>query len=318
MYSPDYSTLGMNMQYRQLHEKGELEQRIEKAYQILKGCSLCPRRCGVDRLSGERGFCKVGELPMVSSFGPHFGEEPPLVGRFGSGTIFFTHCNLSCQFCQNYDISQLGHGEEISIKKLAQEMISLQKRGCHNINFVTPTHFVPQIMAALSVAIEGGLTVPLVYNCGGYESMETLRLLDGIIDIYMPDAKYSDWQKAETYSKAPDYPRVMKEALAEMHRQVGDLQIDVKGIAQRGLLIRHLVLPYDLAGTRETMRFIAREISPDTYVNIMDQYRPCYQARRYPLLTRRITAEEYEKAIDGALTEGLSRGFGAKSNWLLV
>ena len=302
--------------YRQLHEKGELEGRIEKAYRILEECSVCPRRCGVDRLKGEKGFCKAGKLPMVSSFGPHFGEEPPLVGRFGSGTIFFTHCNLSCQFCQNCDISQLGHGEEVSLEKLAGEMVSLQKRGCHNINFVTPTHFVPQIIASLSLAIEGGLTVPLVYNCGGYESVETLRLLDGVFDIYMPDAKYSDREKAATYSKAPDYPRVMREALKEMHRQVGDLEMDERGIARRGLLIRHLVLPYDLAGTRETMHFMAKEISPNTYVNIMDQYRPCYQARRHPVLSRRTTAEEYEKAVEVTLSEGLSRGFGVKSNWL--
>lgn len=295
--------------YRELYKQGELEGRIKKAYQILEECSLCPRQCRVNRLEGEKGFCQGGRLPMVSSFGPHFGEEPPLVGRRGSGTIFFTHCQLACQFCQNYDISQLGHGEEISLKELAKRMLSLQRMGCHNINFVTPTHFVPQIIAALSLAIEGGLTIPLVYNCGGYESMETLRLLDGIIDIYMPDAKYNDPDKAEMFSKAPRYPQVMKIALKEMHRQVGDLIMNEEGIAERGLLVRHLILPHRLAGSREIIRFLAREISPHTYVNIMDQYHPCYRAHHYPLLARRIMPGEYQEAIDIALKEGLRRGF---------
>lgn len=297
------------MQARKLYEKGELERRIERGYRILEECSLCPRQCRVNRLEGEKGFCRAGRLPMVSSFGPHFGEEPPLVGRGGSGTIFLANCNLACQFCQNYDISQLGQGKEIPLEELANRILSLQRRGCHNINFVSPTHFVPQIIAALSLAIEGGLTIPLVYNCGGYESMETLCLLDGIIDIYMPDAKYSDADKAQTYSKAPRYPEKMKIALKEMHRQVGDLIVSEEGVAERGLLVRHLVLPYGLAGTREIMRFLAREISPHTYINIMDQYHPCYRAHYHPLLARRITPNEYQEAIDIALKEGLRRGF---------
>ena len=299
------------MPVRELYEKGELKRRVERGYQILEECSLCPRQCRMNRLKEEKGFCQAGKLPLVSNFGPHFGEEAPLVGRRGSGTIFLAHCHLACQFCQNYDISQLGQGEEIPLEELANQMLSLQRKGCHNINFVSPTHFAPQIIAALSLAIEGGLTIPLVYNCGGYESVETLHLLDGIIDVYMPDAKYGDVDKAQAYSQAPRYPEVMKAALKEMHRQVGDLVMNEEGIARRGLLVRHLILPYGLAGTGEIMRFLAREISPHTYVNIMDQYRPCYRAHYHPLLARRITPDEYQEAIDIALKEGLRRGFSA-------
>ncbi len=299
------------MPVRELYEKGELARRIKRGYEILEECSLCPRQCRVNRRQGEKGFCQAGRLPLVSSFGPHFGEEAPLVGRSGSGTIFLTRCHLACQFCQNYDISQLGQGEELSLEELANQMLSLQQKGCHNINFVSPTHFVPQIIAALSLALKGGLTIPLVYNCGGYESLETLHLLEGIIDIYMPDAKYSDADKAETYSQAPRYPQVMRAALKEMHRQVGDLIVNEEGIARRGLLVRHLILPYGLAGTREIMRFLAREISLHTYVNIMNQYRPCYRAHHHPLLARRITPDEYQEAIELALKEGLRRGFSA-------
>jgi putative pyruvate formate lyase activating enzyme len=293
------------MSYRELYRSGELDKRIEKFYKTLESCSLCPRKCGVNRLNDEKGYCRAGKFPRVSSFVPHFGEEPPLVGRFGSGTIFFTNCNLSCQFCQNYEISQLGMGEEISTYELADEMLSLQGSRCHNINLVTPTHFVPQIISALKIAIANGLTLPLVYNCGGYESVETLYLLYGIIDIYMPDAKYEVEKEAKKYSNAPCYPQIMKEALKEMHRQVGDLKIDESGIAQRGLLVRHLVLPHNLAGTAEVIRFIAEDISKDTYVNIMDQYRPCYRAPDFPLLSRRITREEHASAIELAASLGL-------------
>ncbi|MBU4310950.1 radical SAM protein, partial [bacterium] len=237
-------------------KKGELKKRTKKAYEILEECRLCPRECGVNRIKREKGFCKSGVLPIVSSFGPHFGEEPPLVGTHGSGTIFLTWCNLCCIYCQNYTISHLGEGREISLEEFASQMLSLQRRGCHNINFVTPTHFVPQILAALEIATEKGLNVPLVYNTGGYDQIETLKLLDGAFDIYMPDIKYSDSGIAEKYSSgASDYPEVVKKALREMHRQVGDLLIE-NGIAQRGLLIRHLVLPNNLAGTKETMHFI--------------------------------------------------------------
>ncbi len=294
--------------YIALHENGELEKGIERAYRILEKCSLCPRKCGVNRLKGEKGFCQVGRLPQVSSSGPHFGEEPPLVGRTGSGTIFFTHCNMACSFCQNFPISQLGEGEEISEEALAQQMLELQRLGCANINFVTPTHFVPQILKGLSFAIINGLNIPLVYNCGGYESVDTLMILDGVIDIYMPDAKYADGKVSKKLSSAPGYPDVMKRALLEMHRQVGDLIID-GGIAVRGLLIRHLVLPGGLAGTEEIMRFIAKDLSKDTYVNIMDQYHPEYLARNHPEINRRITHDEYREAIKIALREGLRRGF---------
>lgn len=244
---------------------------------------------------------------MVSSFHVHFGEERPLVGYYGSGTIFLAYCNLKCLFCQNYDISHLGEGQEISREELGNMMISLMRQGCHNINFVTPTHQAAQIVSSLPFAIEKGLEIPLVYNCGGYESVETIKLLDGIFDIYMPDFKYGNNESAKKLSAASDYVEVAKEAVKEMHRQVGDLKIDKRGIAQRGLLIRHLVLPNGLAGTREVMKFIATEISKNTYVNIMDQYRPCYQAFDHPPMNRRITGEEFEEAVRIASEEGLRR-----------
>jgi len=295
--------------YIGLYQSGELERRIEALESLLSPCRLCPRNCGVDRLGGELGVCRAGRELMVSSAFPHFGEEDPLVGLNGSGTIFLTHCNLRCIFCQNYDISHGGEGREVDPEELADMMIALQNRGCHNINFVTPTHYTPQIVKALPFAIQKGLRLPLVYNCGGYESMETLRLLDGIIDIYMPDAKYSDPQAAKKYSKAPDYFEVMKQALKEMHRQVGDLKLDERGIAYRGLLIRHLVMPNGVAGTRKVVEFIAKELSTDSYVNIMSQYRPCYLAYKYPEIDRRITYAEYFEAINTAKEAGLKRGF---------
>jgi putative pyruvate formate lyase activating enzyme len=287
----------------------ELEKRAEQAYKILENCTLCPRNCKVNRIEGELGYCQIDAEVHISSFNAHFGEEPPLVGYSGSGTIFFTSCNLGCIFCQNYDISQLRYGEAISIKKLADIMLALQKRGCHNINFVTPTHQIPQILKALVIAYKQGLDTPLVYNCGGYEPTEVLKLLDGIIDIYMPDAKYGDEEIAFQLSGIKNYPKVIKSALKEMHRQVGDLQIDKRGIATRGLLIRHLVLPNNQAGTAEIMKFIAQELSRDSYVNIMDQYRPCYKAHKYPHINRRITSEEFSQAIELAKKEGLHRGF---------
>jgi putative pyruvate formate lyase activating enzyme len=247
---------------------------------------------------------------MVSSFHPHFGEEAPLVGRYGSGTIFLTYCNLRCIFCQNYDISHLGQGAEYSYEQLSSMMIDLQRRGCHNINFVTPTHQTAQIVAGLPRAIEMGLEVPLVYNCGGYEALETIKLLDGIFDIYMPDIKYGDNEAAKALSGAGDYVEVSRAAVKEMQRQAGDLVLDINGIAQRGLIIRHLVLPEGLAGTSEVMRFIANEISPDAYVNIMDQYRPCYKAYNnphYPAMGRRITNVEFEEAVRVAEEEGVKR-----------
>jgi putative pyruvate formate lyase activating enzyme len=295
--------------YIALYEKGELQRRVEALGKILTHCRLCPRACQVNRLNGEKGYCRAGAEVMISSAFPHFGEEPPLVGSHGSGTIFLTHCNLKCLFCQNYDISHRGEGQRLSSAELARQMIALQQRGCHNINFVTPTHYVPQIVAALAEAIELGLQIPLVYNCGGYESLEVIKLLNGIVDIYMPDTKFSREWEAASYCNAPDYPRVLQEVLLEMHRQVGDLMLDEQGIASRGLLIRHLVMPHGAAGTRETVAFIARRLSPDSYVNIMNQYRPLYRAGEYPEIDRRITSREYREAIEMAREAGLRRGF---------
>lgn len=252
-------------------------------------------------------MCQTGRQAMVSSYSPHYGEEDPLVGRSGSGTIFFTHCNLRCLFCQNYDISHEGHGAKTTARELAEMMLFLQRRGCHNINFVTPTHTVPQILEALPDAIEQGLRVPLVYNCGGYEEVETLQLLDGIFDIYMPDFKFWNPQVSDRFCSAPDYPEKARSALREMHAQVGDLVIDESGIAQRGLLVRHLVMPRGLSGTREIMRFLATEISENTYVNVMNQYRPCGEAHRFPDISRSITAGEYREAVQMAQEEGIRR-----------
>lgn len=298
MYRPGYISLYLS---------GELISRVQKAREMLGHCRLCPRNCEVDRLAGDLGVCKTGELARVSSYFPHFGEEPPLVGYCGSGTIFFSYCTLKCIFCQNYTISHLGEGSEVSPRTLAGMMLELQNLGCHNINFVTPTHVVPQILDALSIAAERGLCTPLVYNTGGHDSVETLQILDGVIDIYMPDIKYTSGKISKRLSKAEDYPEVVKAAILEMHRQVGDLRVDERGIAYRGLLVRHLVLPHGLAGTREAMRFLAQEVSPDTYVNIMDQYYPYYKAKDHPVINRRITSEEYQEAIRIAQEEGLSR-----------
>ncbi len=273
-----------------------IESRIQRALGILRECTLCPRRCEVDRTAGEKGICKAGENPIVSTASLHHGEEPPISGWRGSGTIFFSSCNLRCVFCQNYPISHYMQGDEISTEQLANAMIALQKRNAHNINWVTPTHFSPQIMAALLIAYKKGLTIPVVYNCGGYESLEMLQLWDGIIDIYMPDMKYSDSTVAKKYSAAPDYPEVNRQSIREMHRQVGDLQIGQNGIAQQGLLVRHLVLPNNLAGTEEILKFIATEISKNTYISLMSQYFPDYKADSIPELSRRITAEEYNYA----------------------
>ncbi len=293
--------------YIQTHKKSLFEEKIEIASQWLKKCTICPRNCKVNRIKGEKGVCEGGYLPKISSYSPHFGEERPLVGFNGSGTIFLTHCNLGCIFCQNYSISHQGEGREVSFEKLSRMMIELQKMGCHNINFVTPTHFIPQILKALPEAIEKGLSVPLVYNTGSYDSVKTLRLLDGVFDIYMPDFKYTRSEVAEQYSQAPDYPQIAKLALKEMHRQVGDLLIDKRGIALRGLLVRHLVLPKGLAGTRQAMRFLASEISRNTYVNIMDQYYPCGEISSDSLLGRRISQQEYAEAVEAAKEEGITR-----------
>lgn len=284
-----------------------LRERIEYAMKTLKHCSLCPRNCKVDRTKGEKGVCKVGFLPMVSSYGPHFGEEDVLVGKGGSGTIFLTGCNLACVYCQNYEISQLMQGEEVSFEELAKIMIYLQNIGCHNINFVTPTHQIPQILKALEIAIRMGLRIPLVYNSGGYDSVETLKLLEGIFDIYMPDIKYSDDNNAMKYSKVKGYFKIVKPAVEEMYRQVGDLEIDERGIAYKGLLVRHLVLPNNIAGSYEILKFLAEEVSLNTFINIMDQYRPCFRAYLYPELSRRITKEELHDVLNVAKEMGFRR-----------
>lgn len=295
--------------YISLFEKGELHKRIEILNEFLKECRLCPRECQANRLDGELGYCEAGSELMVSSAFPHFGEEPPLVGFHGSGTIFLTYCNLRCIFCQNYDISHLGRGDRISPSGMARATIRLQETGCHNVNFVTPTHFAPQIVASLPEAIKMGLHVPIVYNCSGYESLEVVRLLDGVIDIYMPDAKYMDEKYAKRFSNASDYPEVLRKVLKEMHRQVGDLAINSKGIAERGLLIRHLVMPGGAASSEAVLRFIAEEISVHSYVNIMDQYRPEYRAHEHPEINRRIAHKEYLEAIQMARRFQLYRGF---------
>lgn len=294
--------------YVELRRTGELHEKVEQAYKLLSpACELCPRCCGIDRLAGQTGVCRTGALPVVASYGPHFGEESPLVGLHGSGTIFFGGCNLKCLFCQNYEVSSGEIGHEIGIEDLADIMLSLARQGCHNINLVTPTHQLPQILAALEIAAEAGLDIPIVYNCGGYEPVEVLSILDGIVDIYMPDAKYGNNEIGMELSGVPDYWDRNREALLEMHRQVGDLSLDDRGIAENGLLVRHLVLPNNLAGTREVMHFIATKIGKDTYVNIMDQYRPAHNAIGHSTLGRRITPEEYEEAVEIARAEGLWR-----------
>ena len=293
--------------YIQTFKKGTLSKKIETARQLLSPCCLCPRKCNVDRLGGETGVCHTGAQAWVSSYNSHFGEESPLVGSYGSGTIFFTHCNLMCLFCQNFDISHQGHGQEVTDDQLAAIMLALQQQGCHNINFVTPSHVVPQILAALEIAIPQGLDVPLVYNSGGYDRPSTLKLLEEVFDIYMPDFKFWDRDIAESACQAGDYAEVACKALKEMHRQVGDLVTDDAGIAQKGLIIRHLVLPGGKAGTRDIMRFIAREISTDSYVNIMAQYRPCGRAAEVKGLNTFLSPAEYKKALQAATEEGITR-----------
>ncbi|MFH1610220.1 MAG: radical SAM protein [Candidatus Bipolaricaulota bacterium] len=286
--------------------QAELRERVERLYELASPCRLCPRACRVDRAGGERGFCRAGLTPWIASFGPHFGEERVLVGSGGSGTVFFSGCNLRCLFCQNYTISQLGEGEEVPVQELARVMLHLQEIGCANVNLVTPTHQTPQIVDALARAREDGLRLPVVWNCGGYEALETLRFLDGIVDVYMPDLKYGDSRVATHLSSAPGYFEAAQVALAEMHRQVGDLVVE-GGVAVRGLLVRHLVLPEGLAGSEAALRFIADEISKDTYVNVMAQYRPAHRARENPPLSRPITDAEHENVLALARRLGLRR-----------
>lgn len=289
-------------------QNGTLERRAKRSIEALSQCNLCPRRCGIDRTAGDTGYCKTGSRAVVASYNAHFGEETPLVGRNGSGTIFFSHCNLLCNFCQNYEISHIGEGSELNDDQLAGIMLDLQHAGCHNINLVTPSHVVPQILSALYLAAQRGLTVPLVFNCGGYDRVETLRLLHGIVDIYMPDFKFWDSQTAQDTCNAPDYPEVAKSALIEMHRQVGDLRIDqASGLAYKGVLVRHLVLPGGLAGTANIMHFLAEQLSRQTYVNVMAQYRPCGRARDLEQLAVALSPVEYDQALGEAKAAGISR-----------
>jgi len=304
----DNSAANFEPCYLTLHRSGELARRVKRAQRQMGSCDLCARYCHVNRLESARGaICRTGERAIVHSFGPHHGEEDCLRGRNGSGTIFFSWCSLRCIFCQNWDISWKGHGEERSAETLAEMMLQLQDAGCHNINFVTPSHVVAQILEALDIAVANGLRLPLVYNTGGYDSLEALKLLDGVIDIYMPDMKYGDSSLARHYSHVRDYVKFNQIAVKEMHRQVGDLSIGDDGVALHGLLVRHLVLPNDISGTDKVLAFIAEEISTNTYVNIMDQYRPCYRADEAPELDRIITSAEFEHALEAARRCGLNR-----------
>lgn len=293
--------------YIQAARNGVLNDRISEAYGRMESCSLCPRNCKINRNKDKLGICKTGKLAMVSSYHPHFGEESPLVGTGGSGTIFFTHCNLLCNFCQNYDISHRGVGEEVSDKQLAAMMVYLQNKGCQNINFVTPSHVIPQILSALLIAIDQGLSIPLVYNTGGYDSVESLKLLENIVDIYMPDLKLLSVKSARKCGIPLDYPDIVKNAILEMYRQVGDLKINTQGIAQRGLLVRHLVLPNNLNNVEASMEFIAGGISKNTYVNIMSQYHPCYMALGVSGLDRPITNNEFQETHKAAHRNGINR-----------
>jgi putative pyruvate formate lyase activating enzyme len=295
--------------YLALHRRGELVRRAERAVASLESCRTCPHLCEANRLAGETGTCGTGRYAGVSSCGPHHGEEDVLRGRAGSGTIFFAQCNLHCVFCQNYDISHGDTGRVATSRELAGAMLGLQALGCHNINFVTPSHVVPQILEALPEAVDGGLNLPLVYNTSGYDSLETLRMLEGVVDVYMPDFKMWDPAAARLYLHAEDYPDVARAALREMHRQVGVLRLDERGLARRGVLVRHLVLPAGLAGTPHVMAFLARELSPDTYVNLMAQYHPAGEVGpgRFGEMARRITRDEFAEALVAARSEGLHR-----------
>ncbi len=292
--------------YLEAERLGRLKSVETELWEIFRNCRCCPRSCGANRLKGQTGVCSSTSRLKVHSYAPHFGEERPLVGRGGSGTIFFSNRNLLCCFCQNWQINHRGDGDYVTHDDLAEMMLDLQRRGCHNINFVTPTHVVPHIIKALRRAIAIGLRVPLVYNCGGYESLEVVKMLDGIVDIYLPDFKYMDGTNAARYSSgADDYPEVAAAAIKEMHRQVGVLETDDKGIAQRGLMIRHLVMPANVAGTDRFVRWVAKELSPNTYVNIMAQYRPMHKAFDHPEIARRITPEEWQQALSWAKEAGL-------------
>lgn len=307
-FAKNSQNISFEPSYLRLQAKNELKSKAEALWEIMGRCELCPRRCGVNRHAGKSGFCRApGTTLMVSGFSPHFGEERCLVGYGGSGTIFFTHCNLRCVFCQNWEISHLGRGYKVTIDKLAEMMLSLQKMGCHNINLVTPTHYSPHIVKAIEIASKKGLRLPIVYNTSGWERIEILKILEGIVDIYLPDFKYWDSEKAAKYSSgASSYPEVTKQAILEMHKQVGVAKPESDGILKKGLIIRHLVMPNNVAGSEKVLEWIAQNLPKDTYVNIMSQYTPLFKALDYPEIARRITREEYEKVVSKAKKLGLT------------
>ncbi len=292
--------------YLRLEEEGRFEERIDQAYAVLESCQLCPRRCGVNRLRGEAGVCRTAEHAVVFSAQPHYGEELPLVGDHGSGTIFFSNCNLRCVFCQNWPIAHEGRGQPLDVDALADLMLRVQRSGCHNVNLVTPTHVVPQILQATRIAAQRGLSIPLVYNTGGYDALHTIELLDGVVDIYLPDLKFMDAEPAARYMGAQDYPETAQAAIAEMHHQVGELVTDLRDIAVRGLMIRHLVMPNHVANTRAFVHWVAETLTPSTYVNIMSQYRVEHRAFEHPDIARAISTQEYLEAMDWAEEAGLT------------
>jgi putative pyruvate formate lyase activating enzyme len=297
---------GWRPAYLEFEEEGRFDERIDQAYAILEDCRLCPRHCGVNRLAGETGVCRTAERAVVFSAQPHFGEELPLVGDYGSGTIFFSNCNLRCVFCQNWPIAHEGRGQPLDVEDLADVMLRLQRIGCHNVNLVTPTHVMPQILQATRLAAQNGLRIPLCYNTGGYDALEAIELLDGVVDIYLPDLKFMDADEAERYMGAPDYPETAMAAIEEMHRQVGELVTDARDIAVRGLMVRHLVMPNHVANTRAFVQWVAESLTPSTYVNIMSQYRVEHRAFEHPDIARAITTQEYLEAMDWAAEAGLS------------
>lgn len=297
------------MNYIDLYQSGELLQRVKAAYARLRSCDLCPHDCRVNRLAGETGVCRAGWLPRIASANVHHGEEPPISGTKGSGTIFLSWCSLHCRFCQNFPISQQGNGTDLTTLELAERMLGLQRRGVHNINFVTPTHFLPQILAALRLAIPRGFRLPIVWNSSGYEKEDALRLLDGVVDIYLPDMKYAAEEPAVRFSSAPGYREANRRAVAEMLRQVGHLKLDDEGIAERGLIIRHLVLPEGGAGSRDTLSWIAGNLGIDTHIALMNQFFPAHRAVETPGIHRKITDEEYGEAVEALEEYGLENGW---------
>jgi len=302
--------------YLDVFNSGKLEGLIEQAFIMLESCIICPRQCKVNRLKNELGICKTGLKAKLCSYMSHHGEEPPISGQRGSGTIFFSHCNMSCVYCQNYEFSQVGEGREVDPEELAGFMLELQGIGCHNINLVTPTHVMPQILKALHIAILKGLRIPLVYNTGGYELPEAIKLLEGVVDIYLADMRYADSEMSVKYSNAPEYPRYNQASVKEMHRQVGIADMDDQGIIKKGLIVRHLVMPNNVSGTAKIMKFIAQELSLEIYISLMSQYTPYYKAQEFTDISRRATLEEYKEAEEVMHRYGLYNGWTQDSGGL--